>query len=199
MEELRVSKLLAGALAAVTAAAVASVVGFQGTLAGAALMSIFMAVTTALYSHSLAFAHGRVQRAMVRRTGRDPDPDEPRVRPIRWQRVAAAAAVAFVIALGAITMVEAGAGQPLSSLFWHRPRPQATTSIGAVATPERRPTPPSTETPAASTTSPGAVPPTTLAGVATTTMPPTTTPTTAARTATTAAPRPTQPPTTPRP
>jgi hypothetical protein len=197
MEELRVPKLLAGALAAITGAAVASVVGFQGTLAGAALMSIFMAVTTALYSHSLAFAHGRVRRAMVRRTGTDAD--KPRVRPIRWQRVGAAAAVAFVIALGAITMVEATAGQPLSSLFWHRPRPQATTSIGAVATPERRPTPPRTETPAAATTSPGAVPPTTLAGVPTTTMPPTTTPTTAARTPTTATPRPTQPPTTQRP
>jgi hypothetical protein len=66
MEELRVSKLLAGALAAVTGAAVASAVGFEGTLAGAAMMSVFMAVTTAGYGHSLAFAHGRMRQAMVR-------------------------------------------------------------------------------------------------------------------------------------
>jgi hypothetical protein len=117
MEELRVSKLLAGALAAITGAAVASTVGFEGTLVGAALMSILMTVTTAVYTHSLGFAQRRMRRALVSRVGGDVEAGGPRVRPIRWQRVGVAAAVVFAMALGAITMVEAVAGQPLASLF----------------------------------------------------------------------------------
>src|SRR4029450_7943042 len=53
MEELRVSRLLAGGLAAVSGAVVASRIRVEGTLTGAALTSIFVAVATALYCHSL--------------------------------------------------------------------------------------------------------------------------------------------------
>ena len=49
MEELRVTNLLGGALAAITGAVVASFFGVFGTLAGAGVMSIFMAVATAGY------------------------------------------------------------------------------------------------------------------------------------------------------
>jgi hypothetical protein len=93
MEELRVSKLLAGGLAAISGAVVASRIGVEGTLTGAALTSIFVAVATALYSHSLTLAHGRMRRLLVHRVGGDADTGQPAARPIRWQRVALAAAV----------------------------------------------------------------------------------------------------------
>jgi hypothetical protein len=172
MEELRVSKLLGGALAAVTGAVLASFTGVQGTLAGAAVTSIFMAVTTTLYTHSLSFAHRQMRRTMARRTSGDRDDDRdrdgdgdadaagPGTGPIRWQRVTIAAAAAFAIALAAITVVEAVAKQPLASLVWDRPRPEASTSIGVVAGGERRSTRPASRAPGTSVTSlPGSGPP----------------------------------------
>lgn len=194
MEELRVSKLVAGALAAVTGAVVASSMGFEGTLAGAAVMSIFMAVSTALYSHSLSVAHRRMRRVVASRAGGDPDAGESGARPIRLQWVGIAAAVVFAISLGAITAVEVVAGQPLASLFWDKPQPRASTSIGVVATEERR----STRTREPSTTSPGESVPTTTtpAAVSTTsTVPTTTAPSTTGVPTTTPT---TQPPTTTR-
>jgi hypothetical protein len=180
MEVLRVSKLLAGGLAAISGAVVASRIGVEGTLTGAALTSIFVAVATALYSHSLTLAHGRMRCVLVRRAGGDDDTDQPAARPIRWQRVAAA--VVFVIAVGAITAVEVVAGQPLASLFGDRPRPGASTSISVVASGQRESTPPATRAPGTPTTSPpGSVPTTTApVGVPTTTVPATTVPTTTA-------------------
>jgi hypothetical protein len=172
MEELRVSKLLAGGLAAISGAVIASRIGVEGTLTGAALTSIFVAVATALYSHSLTLAHGRMRRVLVRRPGGDADADQPSARPIRWQRVAVAAAVVFVIAVGAITAAEAVAGRPLASLFGNRPRPGASTSIGVVASGQRGSTPPTTRALGTPTTSlPGSVPTTTApVGVPTTTV-----------------------------
>lgn len=180
MEELRVSKLLAGGLAAISGAVVASRIGVEGTLTGAALTSIFVAVATALYSHSLTLAHGRMRRVLVRRAGGDADTGQPAARPIRWQRVAVAAAVVFVIAVGAITAVEVVARQPLASLFGNRPRPGASTSIGVVASGQRESTPPATRAPGTPTTSPPGSAPTTTApvGAPTTTVPATTVPNT---------------------
>jgi hypothetical protein len=198
MEELRVSKLLAGGLAAISGAVVASRIGVEGTLTGAALTSIFVAVATALYSHSLTLAHGRMRRVLVRRASGDADTGQPSARPIRWQRVAVAAAVVFAIAVGAITAVEAVAGQPLASLFGNRPRPGASTSIGVVASGKRGSTAPATRAPGTPTTSrPGSAPTTTApVGVPTTTvLSPTTVPPTTAVPATTAG---TQAPTTQR-
>jgi hypothetical protein len=182
MEELRVSRLLAGGLAAISGAVVASRIGVEGTLTGAALTSIFVAVATALYSHSLTLAHRRMRRVLVRGAGGDADTGQPGARPIRWQRVAVAAAVVFVIAVGAITAVEAVAGQPLASLFGNRPRPGASTSIGVVASGKQGSTPPATRAPPTPTTSrPGSVPTTTgPVGGPTTTAPATTVPTTTA-------------------
>jgi hypothetical protein len=208
MEELRVSKLLGGALAAVTGAVLASFTGVQGTLAGAAVTSIFMAVTTTLYTHSLSFAHRQMRRTMARRASGDRDDDRdrdgdadadadgPGTGPIRWQRVTIAAAAAFAIALAAITVVEAVAKQPLASLVWDRPRPEASTSIGVVAGGERRSTRPASRAPGTSVTSlPGSGPTTTAVGVPPTTVPATTAPPTTAATATTSG---GQPPTTRR-
>jgi hypothetical protein len=210
MEQLRVPKLLAGALAAVSGAVVASFFGIEGTLIGAALVSLLVAPAEALYTHSLASAHKVARRTLVRRVGEQADAsqEDPRQegpspadsQPIRWQRVAVAAVVAFGIAVGAITGVEAVAKQPLASLVGSRPRQGASTSVGVVVAGADRSAPPATRAPATSTTStsPSGPAPTTTApvGVPTTTAPTAgTVPSTTAPTTTTPS---TNPPTTRR-
>jgi hypothetical protein len=203
MEQLRVPKLLAGALAAVSGAVVASFFGIEGTLIGAALVSLLVAPAEALYTHSLASAHRVARRSLVRRVGEQAGASQEGTsqqgtsqahpQPIRWQRVAVAAVVAFGLAIGAITGVEAVANQPLASLVGSRPRPEGSTSVGAVVGGADRSAPPATWAPATSTTSTSSsVPvPTTTApvGVPTTTAPASTIPsTTAATTPSTQAP-----------
>jgi hypothetical protein len=203
MEQLRVPKLLAGALAAVSGAVVASFFGIEGTLIGAALVSLLVAPAEALYTHSLASAHRVARRSLVRRVGEQAGASQEGTsqegtsqahpQPIRWQRVAVAAVAAFGLAVGAITGVEAVANQPLASLVGSRPRPEGSTSVGAVVGGADRSAPPATRAPATSTTSTSSsVPaPTTTApvGVPTTTAPASTIPsTTAATTPSTQAP-----------
>jgi ABC-type Fe3+-siderophore transport system permease subunit len=179
MEELRVTNLLGGALAAISGAVVASFLGVFGTLAGAGVMSIFMAVATAGYAHSLAATHRWLRRTLVRRVGDDAEADTPPAQPIRWQRVALAAAVIFALAIGAVTTVEAVARRPLASLLGSQPPPGASTSVGVVVgqSAARAPRAPNT-----SATSPPASASTTTApaGVVTTTAPAGTVPSTTA-------------------
>jgi hypothetical protein len=204
MEQLRVPKLLAGALAAVSGAVVASFFGIEGTLIGAALVSLLVAPAEALYTHSLASAHRVARRSLVRRVGEQAGTSQEGTsqahpQPIRWQRVAVAAVVAFGIAVGAITGVEAVAKQPLASLVGSRPRQAASTSVGVVVAGAARPAPPATRAPATSTTSTspsGPAPTTAPLGVPTTTAPASTVPSTTAATTTTPS---TQAPTTRRP
>jgi hypothetical protein len=158
MEQLRVPKLLAGALAAVSGAVVASFFGIEGTLIGAALVSLLVAPAEALYTHSLASAHRVARRSLVRRVGEQAGASQEGTsqahpQPIRWQRVAVAAVAAFGLAVGAITGVEAVANQPLASLVGSRPRPEGSTSVGAVVGGADRSAPPATRAPATSTTS----------------------------------------------
>ena len=178
MEELRVTNLLGGALAAITGAVVASFFGVFGTLAGAGVMSIFMAVATAGYAHSLAAGHRWLRRTLLRRAGGDTDAGTPGVQPIRWQRVAVAAAVVFTVAMGAVTTVEAAARRPLASLLGSQPPSGGSTSVGVVVGQSAAPTP---RAPGTSATSPPASAPTTTApaGAATTTAPAGAVPTTA--------------------
>ena len=186
MEQLRVPKLLAGALAAVSGAVVASFFGIEGTLIGAALVSLLVAPAEALYTHSLASAHRVARRSLVRRVGEQAGASQAGAsqagtsqagtsqegtsqahpQPIRWQRVAVAAVAAFGLAVGAITGVEAVANQPLASLVGSRPRPEGSTSVGAVVGGADRSAPPATRAPATSTTSTSAP-----VGVPTTTAP----------------------------
>jgi hypothetical protein len=198
MEQLRVPKLLAGALAAVSGAVVASFFGIEGTLVGAALVSLLVVPAEALYTHSLASAHRAARRSLVRRVGEQAGASQEGTsqadpQPIRWQRVAVAAVVAFGLAVGAVTGVEAVAKQPLASLVGGRPRPGGSTSVGVVVAGADRSAPPATRAPATSTTStsPSGPAPTTTApvGVPTTTAPASTIPsTTAATTPSTQAP-----------
>jgi hypothetical protein len=99
---------------------------------------------------------------------------EAHPQPIRWQRVAVAAVVAFGIAVGAITGVEAVAKQPLASLVGSRPRPEGSTSVGVVVAGADRSAAPATRPPATSTTSTspsGPAPTTAPVDVPTTTAP----------------------------
>jgi hypothetical protein len=158
MEQLRVPKLLASALAAVSGAVVASFFGIEGTLIGAALVSLLVAPAEALYTHSLASAHNVARRSLLRRVSEQAGASEEAAseahpQPIRWQRVAVAAVVAFGIAVGAITGVEAVAKQPLASLVGSRPRPEGSTSVGVVVAGADRSAPPATRPPATATTS----------------------------------------------
>src|SRR5215218_9718222 len=178
MEQLRVPKLLAEALAAVSGAVVASLFGVEGTLIGAALASLLVAPVEALYTHSLASAHRVARRSLLRRVSEQAGASEEAAsqappQPIRWQRVAVAAVAAFGIAVGAITGVEAVANQPLASLVGSRPRPGGSTSVGVVVAGADRSAPPATRAPGTSTTSPAGPAPTTTApaAVPTTTAP----------------------------
>lgn len=172
MEELRVTNLLGGALAAISGAVVASFFGVFGTLAGAGVMSILTAVATVGYAHSLASVHRWMRRTLLRRASGETDAGTPSAQPIRWQRVAVAAAVVFAIAMGAVTTVEATARRPLAS----QPQPGASTSVGVVVGQSAAPTP---RTPGTSATSPPASATTAPDGLVTTT---TTTPGTQAPT-----------------
>jgi hypothetical protein len=188
MEQLRIPKLLAGALAAVSGAVVASFLGVEGTLIGAAMVSLLVAPAEALYTHSLASAHKVARRSLVRRVGEQAGASEEgaseagasqegasqaQPQPIRWQRVAVAAVLAFGIAVVAITGVEAVANQPLASLVGSRSQQGGSTSVGVVVAGGDRSAPPATRAPGTSTTSPAGPAPTTMApvGVPTTTAP----------------------------
>jgi hypothetical protein len=182
MEELRVTNLLGGALAAISGAVVASFFGVFGTLAGAGVMSIFMAVATAGYAHSLAATHRWLRRRLLRRRGGDVEAGTPPARPIRWQRVALAAAAVFALAMGAVTTVEATAKRPLASLLGSQPPSGASTSVGVVVERSAAPTP---RAPSPSATSPPTSAPTTVpAGVVTTAAPAGAVPSTTAPSAT---------------
>jgi hypothetical protein len=201
MEQLRLPRLMAGALAAVSGAVVASFFGVEGTLIGAALVSLLVAPAEALYTHSLMSAHKVARRSLRRRVGDQEATSEEGgskadPQPIRWPRVAVAAVLAFGLAVTAITVVEAVAQQPLASLFGSRPRQGASTSVGVVVAGGDRSGPPATRAPATSTTSGGAPTTTTPSAVSTTTAPASTGP---GSTAATTTPTPsTQPPTTRR-
>jgi hypothetical protein len=191
MEQLHVPKLLAGALAAVSGAVVASFFGVEGTLIGAALGSLLVAPAETLYTHSLASAHTVARRSLRLRAGEQTGASEEgasraRPQPIRWRRVAVAALLAFGIAVGAITGVEAIARQPLASLFGSRSRQGASTSVGMVVAGADRSIPPATRAPGTSTTSASVrAPPTAPVAVPTTTAPAGTVSSTTAATTTT--------------
>ena len=188
MEQLRVPKLLAGALAAVSGAVIASFFGVEGTLIGAALVSLLVTPAEAVYTHSLTSAHKVARRSLLRRVGDQADAseegtseegaNEAQPQPIRWQRVAVAAVLAFGIAVAAITGVEAVANQPLASLVGTQPRPGGSPSVGVVVAGGDRSTPPAPRAPGTSTTSPSGPTATTTApaGVPTTTAPAATVP-----------------------
>jgi hypothetical protein len=128
-------QIIAGALASVSAAVVASTFGLKGTLLGAAVTSIVASVGGALYSHSLHRARARIQTRFNPHTGAIERvvirPQRVR-RPIRWGRVAGATGLVFVLAMGAITAVEVVARRPVAALVGNTPPQHGGTTVGAL-------------------------------------------------------------------
>jgi hypothetical protein len=194
--DIRLSQLIAAALAAITAAFLGSRLGVAGTVIGAGVASIVSTVAGALYQHSLDRTSRSVRsRVTQARTGQldnpaDPvsstveetvlvrPPTAPRRRP-RWGVAAALTALVFVIGMGAVTGVELLKNGPISG-------GDNGTTIGSLF---GQPTLRSTTTP----------PPTTAPSTTTTTTQPTTTVPTTTPTTTTAPPTSTTTPTTTAP
>lgn len=110
------SQVVAGALAAVTAAAVGSTLGVAGTFIGAAVASVIATVGSAFYSAWL-----RRGREVVLRTARVGTQRLPVAVPVRrlrprladlpWKSVAAVTAASLMLGLAVLTVAEVVAGQ----------------------------------------------------------------------------------------
>ena len=158
--ELSFVQLIAGCLAAVTAAVLASFFGVAGTLIGTAIGSIVGTAGTAIYAHSI-----RRTRASLHHIAQHADhpvspPATSRFRLTRrnWVMIGAAAVAAFLVGLTVVTGIEAAAGEQLWALVTgQREHGGPTTTIGAVAggSSQATPTPSAEATP---TPSRGAAP-----------------------------------------
>lgn len=204
--QLSVIQVIAGALASVSAALVASTFGLKGTLLGAAITSIVASIGGALYTHSLHRARARIQTRFNPHTGRIERIvilQQQVRRPIRWGMVASVAGLVFVLAMGAITVVEVTARKPVAAIVGGTSPQHGGTTVGALlqdapgAAPITLPAIPTSPTPASTVTAtPNGTPtisapsqsPASVAATATSAHPLTPTPTTAAR-APTATPR----------
>jgi len=141
-EGIRISQVLAGALAAVTAALLGSTVGVAGTVVGAGLASVVSTVGGALYLRSIQRTKQSVRTVRAKVVGRSGDatvlvtdedtqqetgesaevdqPDasddrpEPERRRLRWPTLVAGSVLAFALGMLAITGVEWLRGEPLS-------------------------------------------------------------------------------------
>jgi hypothetical protein len=157
-------KLVAGTLAAVSAAVVGSFLGVAGTLIGAAVASLIGTVGTEVYARSLNRGYTRLRHTYAGPPlAPEPAPDPPpttsgreyaRTRP-RWKSVAVVTAAVFVLAMGAVSAVELLAGRSVSSMFGN-PSGGGTTisSVGRKAAP----TPAPTRAPSPTATPPSAGP-----------------------------------------
>src|SRR5215210_3918097 len=132
---LSVVQVLAGALASVSAAVVASTFGLAGTLIGAAVTSVVATVAGALYTRSLERARARIRIRRNPRTGtleRELVAPPAAPRPISWGLVAGAAALVFVLAIGAVTAVELAARKPVASLLGRTVPEPGVTTVGTL-------------------------------------------------------------------
>jgi hypothetical protein len=218
--ELSIPQLLAGGLAAASAAVVASWLGVAGTVTGAVVASIVAAVSTALYKHSLERSSqviretlpvlpvlpDRYRSAYVNNAASETTRIEPAKRPrprtgssptaarhIRWGAVAVSAVLTLVVGFGMLTAVEGVLGKPVEG-------GGGRTTVGRIfshgGSHHHGNSSPSTPPPSTSTGETSSVPSTTAPDTtAPTTEPPaTTTPETTAPTTPTAPPSVTQPP-----
>ena len=208
-------KVVAGTLAAVSAAVIGSYLGVAGTLGGAAVASIVGSVGTEIYERSLhrgakklqtltptfikapaAVGTPQVAAATEEDSPSHTVPEEARNRQIRWGRVAMIAGALFVLAVGSLTVFELVTGKSVASSLGNNSSGGTTiSSILDSGNSNSTPAPATSTTPAGSpsdgtTTQPTA--PTTGATTAPATDAPTTAPTTVAPT--TNAPAPTTAP-----
>jgi hypothetical protein len=168
--QVSVVQIIAGALASVSAALVASTFGLKGTLLGAAVTSIVASVGGALYTHSLHQARAHIQTRFNPYTGAIErvviQPQRAR-RPIRWGMVAGVAGLVFVLAMGVITVVEVAARRPVAALVGSTSPQHGGTTVGTLlqdapgAAPIVIPAIPTSPTPtSAVTATPSGTPPT---------------------------------------
>lgn len=166
-----VTQVVASALAATTAAVLASYLGVAGTIAGAALASVVVTIGSAFYRHQLDKTRARLRASALadlrarsqRQAGRaasqgpadaDDDPAEavdpvtdsatvPAVRRITPLRVTVVAVAVFALSLGIITTIEAFAGEPISDTVHGRTGGSrfTITDTGTKSTPSPTPTP----------------------------------------------------------
>lgn len=128
---IEISKVIAGTLAAITAAVIGSFLGVAGTLAGAAVASVVGSVGTEIYQRSLnrgakrlsaiaptfVKAPAAVGTPEVAAATEDDSPSHtvaPK-RNLRWGHVALAATALFVLAIGSLSIFELVAGKSVAS------------------------------------------------------------------------------------
>jgi hypothetical protein len=128
------SQIVPGVLAAVTAAALGSTLGVAGTILGAAVGSLVTTVAAELYVRSLDRVRTRVGGTAekpdktVDKPGEEVEGKTPKPsRRVRWQLLAGASLLAFVLGMVVITGVEWVRGSPLSG--------DGKTTIGGVLQP----------------------------------------------------------------
>ena len=128
---IEISKVIAGTLAAVTAAVVGSFLGVAGTLAGAAVASVVGSLGTELYQRSLHRGAKRLSAiaptfvkvpaavgtppVAAATEEESPSHTVPPGKSLRWGHVALAAVALFVLAVGSLTAFELIVGEPLAS------------------------------------------------------------------------------------
>jgi hypothetical protein len=158
--ELSPVTLIAGCLAAVTAAVLASFFGVAGTIIGTALGSIVGTAGTAIYTHSIRRTQRRLS-GLGSHEGHAPGASAPatgggfHMSPRNWLMIGIAAFVAFAIAMAFVTGVEAAAKEQLSALVTGKKSSGPTTTVGAVTGTEAPPATPTPKTEPSSAPTPG--------------------------------------------
>nr|MBA2560208.1 hypothetical protein [Propionibacteriales bacterium] len=137
--ELSMAQIMAGALAAASAAVAASWLGLAGTVLGAVIASIVVPVSTALYKHPLERSSQVIRESLPlrpvqyrsaddvttpRSTTFEPERAEPRTgstgrmsrRGIRWGVVAISCLLTLAVGFGMLTALEKVMGGSFSSL-----------------------------------------------------------------------------------
>jgi hypothetical protein len=180
--DLSLTQVVAGALAAVSAAWAASTLGVAGTVIGAAVVSVTITVLSAVYQHGARRTAERLRALRRAELAGDPaaaslagDDDEeldlertmvlPALdledeRGYRWGRIALLSLGVFLLAMAAVTVLELSTGRTLAcSAFGHDCEQRTTVTPGLPARTPPRPTPSDTVQPsptASATTSPSA-------------------------------------------
>ena len=171
--QLNMIQVVASALAAVTAAVLASFFGLAGTLIGAALVSVLATVGSAVYSHWLQRTREGLRNVSVQVRDTPLISLKPQscrlldrlggLRSVNWRSVGLASVIVFVVSIGVITIVELAAGQPVAKIVGGSSPSGAGTTIGGTFSgsggspqpsrePEQNPSSSTTTSPSGSTT-----------------------------------------------
>lgn len=131
---LSVAQVIAGALASVSAAILASKFGVAGTVIGAAFTSVTVTIGSVLYRRSIEQARDRVRIRYRRSPGGPERPVEfrrPRRR-LAWGAIIGGAIVIFAVAMGGLTAFETVAKAPAAHLMGDYYSGSAQTTVGAL-------------------------------------------------------------------